>query len=77
MQLNIIPREEQHSVALFGGRIHENKPLASQPLYSNLTYWANVEAHEEGTFPMHPHEGIEILTFIFEGGLEHYDTANK
>ena len=76
MKLNIKPREAQHSVALFGGRLHENKPLAGEPLYSNLIYWAHVEAPQEGTFPMHPHEGIEILTFIFEGGLEHYDTAS-
>jgi len=77
MNLTIKPREAQHSVALFGGRLHENKPLAGEPLYSNLIYWAHVEAPEEGTFPMHPHEGIEILTFIFEGGLEHYDTASE
>ena len=76
MKLNIKSKEAQHSVTLFGGRLHENKPLAGEPLYSNLIYWAHVEAPEEGTFPMHPHEGIEILTFIFEGGLEHYDTAS-
>lgn len=77
MEISIKNREDQHSVAIFGGRLHENKPLAGEPLYSNLIYWAHVEAPEEGTFPMHPHEGIEILTFIFEGGLEHFDTATN
>lgn len=77
MKLTLRHREAQHSVALFGGRLRENKPLAGGDLYSNLIYWAHVEAPEEGTFPMHPHEGIEILTFIFEGGLEHYDTATN
>ncbi len=77
MKLHIKTKEEQHSVSLFGGSLHENKPLSGEPLYSNLIYWANVEANEEGTFPMHPHEGIEILTFIFEGGLEHFDTATN
>ncbi len=77
MKLHIKSKKEQHSVSLFGGSLHENKPLSGAPLYSNLIYWANVEAIEEGAFPMHPHEGIEILTFIFEGGLEHFDTATN
>ena len=77
MKLHIKTKEEQHNVAIFGGRLLENKPLADDPQYSNLIYWANVEAIEEATFPMHPHEGIEILTFIFEGGLEHFDTATN
>ena len=63
MTIKVKNRSEQHSVALFGGRLKENKPLAGDPLYSNLIYWAHVEAPEEATFPMHPHEGIEILTF--------------
>ena len=77
MELHIKTKEQQHGVSLFGGRLVENKPLSGELLYSNLIYWANVEAIEEGAFPMHPHEGIEILTFIFEGGLEHYDTATN
>ncbi|WP_190810035.1 pirin family protein [Flagellimonas sp. S3867] len=77
MKLHIKSKKEQQSVSLFGGSLHENKPLSGEPLYSNLLYWANVEAIEEGAFPMHPHQGIEILTFIFEGGLEHYDTATN
>ena len=77
MKLHIKSKQEQHGISLFGGRLHENKPLSGEPLYSNLIYWANVEAIEEGAFPMHPHQGIEILTFIFEGGLEHYDTATN
>ncbi len=77
MGLHIKTKEQQHIVSIFEGRLIENKPLAGDPLYSNLIYWANVEAVEEGTFPMHPHEGIEILTFIFKGGLEHFDTATN
>ncbi|PCJ91303.1 MAG: hypothetical protein COA50_16600 [Flavobacteriaceae bacterium] len=77
MKLRIKTKEQQHGVSLFGGSLNENKPLSGEPLYSNLIYWANVQANEEGTFPMHPHEGIEILTFIFHGGLEHFDTATN
>ena len=77
MNISVKEKSHQHNVSLFGGRLKENKPLSGEPLYSNLIYWAHVEAPEEGTFPMHPHEGIEILTFIFEGGLEHFDTATN
>lgn len=77
MKLQIKSKQEQHNISLFGGSLHENKPLSGEPLYSNLLYWANVEAIDEATFPMHPHDGLEILTFIFEGGLEHFDTATN
>jgi len=77
MKLQIKTKQQQHGVSLFGGKLNENKPLSGEPLYSNLIYWANVEAVEEGTFPMHPHEGIEILTFVFKGELEHFDTATN
>ncbi len=75
--IKIKDRKDQHSVSLFNGLLHENKPLSGEPLYSNLIYWAHVEAPGDGEFPMHPHKGIEILTFIFEGSLEHFDTASN
>jgi len=74
MNIEIKTREQQHNADLFGGRLHENKPISGE-VYSNLLYWAHVEAPSEGEFGMHPHENIEILTFILEGGLEHFDTA--
>jgi len=76
MNIEIKTREQQHNADLFGGRLHENKPISGQA-YSNLLYWAHVEAPDDGEFGMHPHENIEILTFIFEGGLEHFDTATN
>lgn len=76
MQLKVKTREEQPSSSLFGGRIHENRPIQEER-YSNLIYWAHVEAIDDGEFGMHPHEGIEILTFVFEGSLEHFDTATN
>ncbi|PHS23178.1 MAG: hypothetical protein COA83_10610 [Methylophaga sp.] len=76
MNIEIKTREQQHNADLFGGRLHENKPISGD-VYSNLLYWAHVEAPEEGEFGMHPHENIEILTFILEGALEHFDTATN
>ncbi len=76
MNVEITTREQQHNADLFGGRLHENKPISGK-VYSNLLYWAHVEAPDIGEFGMHPHENIEILTFILEGGLEHFDTATN
>ena len=28
-----------------------------------------------GTFAVHPHRGIETVTFVIEGPVEHYDNA--
>ena len=67
---------------LFNGAFIENKPIPfpnskGTTAYSNLFYWAHLEAKETAEFPLHPHEGFEIMTFIFKGSLEHFDTATQ
>ena len=67
---------------LFGGAFVENKPIpfsdrGKTTAYSNLFYWAHLEAEETAEFPLHPHEGFEIMTFVFKGSVEHFDTASK
>lgn len=77
-----LKKEEQELMPLFNGAFIENKPIPfpnskGTTAYSNLFYWANLEAKESSEFPLHPHEGFEIMTFIFKGSLEHFDTATK
>jgi len=77
-----LKKEQQQLVPLFNGAFIENKPIpfpdmGTTTAYSNLFYWANLEAFETSEFPLHPHEGFEIMTFVFKGSIEHYDTATK
>ncbi len=77
-----LKKEQQQIEKLFNGAFTENKPIAfpnhnSTSAYSNLFYWAHLVAHETAEFPLHPHEGFEIMTFVFKGSVEHYDTASK
>lgn len=80
--IKIISKTEQENSPLFGGRLYENRPISfpydgKTNAYSSLFYWANVEAVEDGEFGLHPHKGFEIMTFIFKGALEHYDTKTQ
>ncbi|MFK5976778.1 MAG: pirin family protein [Sulfurovum sp.] len=77
-----LKKEAQQIMPLFNGAFIENKPIPfpnryETKAYSNLFYWANLEALETSEFPLHPHEGFEIMTFVFKGSIEHYDTATK
>jgi len=77
-----ISKNQQGIGKLFDGAIHENRPISfpnknNSNAYSNLFYWAHVEAIEDGEFGLHPHEGFEIMTFILRGELEHYDTKTQ
>ena len=75
-----LAKEEQQIMPLFDGAFVENKPIPfpdkiGTKAYSNLFYWANLVANETSEFPLHPHQGFEIMTFVFKGSIEHYDTA--
>jgi len=83
MSLRIIPKHLQASGAFNGGQIIENKPIGFpqdgghvRP-YANLFYWARAEALVDSTIGLHPHQGFEIMSFILEGRVRHYDTAHK
>lgn len=63
-----------------GGEIIENKPLGfpgegDLKGISNLFYWAHAKAKVTSTIPLHPHKGFEILTFVINGKIDHFDTS--
>jgi len=77
-----LKKEQQQLMPLFDGAFIENKPIpfpdrGKTTAYSSLFYWAHLEAFDTSAFPLHPHEGFEIMTFILKGQGEHYDTATK
>lgn len=42
-----------------------------------LPRFLDARAIDQCEFGLHPHEGFEIMTFILEGNVTHYDTATK
>ncbi len=75
-------KSEQFNTTIFNGRFVVNKPVASGfsktvAPYSNLFYWSHAVALEDCEFGLHPHEGFEIITFILDGQVTHFDTASK
>ena len=79
--IQVVKKSEQFNDVIFGGRFFANKPVFNgqsniQP-YSCLYYWSNGYVIEDCEFGLHPHQGFEIMTFLFEGSIEHFDTATK
>lgn len=79
--IQLIKKSEQFNDVIFGGRFYANKPVyngqANSKPYSNLFYWSHAYVNEACEFGLHPHEGFEIMSFLFEGAIEHYDTATR
>ncbi len=78
--MRIIPKEKQAYGAFNNGEIVENKPIGfpqdggDVKPFSNLFYWANAIALKDSTIGLHPHQGFEIMSFILEGTIRHFDT---
>jgi len=80
MSLTIIPKNKQAYGQFNNGQIIENKPIGfpreggpTRP-YSNLFYWAYAEAKVDSTIGLHPHQGFEIMSFVLNGKIRHFDT---
>ena len=80
MAIEITSKQEQAKGAFAGGAILENKPIGfpqdggKQKPYSNLFYWANAWSDEGGLIGEHPHKLFEIMSFVLEGEIQHYDS---
>lgn len=83
MNIKTFTVEEQAYGAFNNGEIVENKPIGfpreggSLKPYSNLFYWANAIANVDSTIGLHPHKGFEIMSFILEGTIKHFDTKGN
>jgi redox-sensitive bicupin YhaK (pirin superfamily) len=80
MAIKIIEEKNQAKGAFAGGLILENKPIGfpqdggTQKPYSNLFYWANAWSNKGGLIGEHPHKMFEIMSFVIEGEIQHYDS---
>lgn len=80
MPIKIIALNKQAKGSFNNGEILENKPIGfpqdggSNKPYSNLFYWAHAYSDVDSTIGLHPHKGFEIMSFVLEGTIEHYDT---
>jgi redox-sensitive bicupin YhaK (pirin superfamily) len=79
--IQVIKKSEQFNDLIFNGQFRVNKPVFNgksnvQP-YSNLFYWSNGYVDQACEFGLHPHQGFEIMTFLMEGKIEHYDTSSQ
>jgi quercetin 2,3-dioxygenase len=80
--IQLLRKSDQFNAIIFNGRFLVNKPVASGTganvaPYSNLFYWSHAVAIGDCEFGLHPHKGFEIMTFILEGSVTHYDTATN
>ncbi|MBU0561662.1 MAG: pirin family protein [Bacteroidetes bacterium] len=78
--LKLYTAEDQARGAFDGGRITEIKPIGFRGEGSKVTrlgplfYWAWATSHEKSVIALHPHQGFEIISYVIEGEIGHYDT---
>ena len=83
MSIKIASKQDQARGSFAGGLILENKPIGfpqdggGQKPFSNLFYWAHAWSDHGGLIGEHPHKMFEIMSFVLDGGVEHYDSKFK
>jgi quercetin 2,3-dioxygenase len=79
----IYPPESQGVGQFDGGRITEIKPIGfphEGPEIKNLGplfYWAWASAKGYGKIALHPHQAFEIMSYVLEGEIGHYDSSGN
>lgn len=80
MSVEIVSKHHQAQGAFDFGRIRENKPIGfphergGVRSMSNLFYWAHAWSDTGGLIDTHPHQGFEIMSYVLNGKISHYDT---
>jgi len=80
MAIKITSKDKQASGVFADGAILENKPVGfpqdggGQKPFSNLFYWANAWSDKGGLIGEHPHKMFEIMSFVIDGEIQHYDS---
>lgn len=79
MPLHVIPAARQIAGQFNGGAIRELRPVipnegADVRPYSSLFYWAHAWSEQGSTIGEHPHQGFEIMSFVLDGQIDHYDS---
>ena len=80
LDIMVYPPAKQGQGAFDGGRITEYKPIgfpgdgAEVKRVGPLFYWAWATAHAPSKIGLHPHQAFEIMSYVLEGEIGHYDT---
>ncbi len=80
LSITVYPPARQGRGAFDGGRITEFKPIgfpgdgAEVKRVGPLFYWAWASAHAPSKIALHPHKAFEIMSYVLEGEIGHYDT---
>lgn len=80
LDITVYPPAKQGRGAFDGGRITEYKPIgfpgdgAAVKRVGPIFYWAWASAHAPGKIALHPHQAFEIMSYVLDGEIGHYDT---
>ncbi|TVR74570.1 MAG: hypothetical protein EA408_02350 [Marinilabiliales bacterium] len=77
-------RREEQSAGMHGNLdLHERKPVGFYKdagllsPYSNIFYWSHMSSGSGADTGEHSHKGFEILSFVLNGEIEHYDNRYR